>query len=81
MAKTIEFEDEDRIDISNEPMTSKEAAKKKILITEPHTTSIKLGSLEGVLQNAEITIIKGQNDKDRVTAQIAEIKAALNIVG
>ena len=39
MVKTYEFEDEERGDILNEPITEKEAAKKKILISQPEITN------------------------------------------
>ncbi len=81
MVKTYEFEDEERGDILNEPITEKEAAKKKILISQPEITNATLEELEFGLEQATMEKEMAQADFDRIIVQISEIKAALNIVG
>ncbi len=79
MAKTYEFENEERDDISKEPITEEEAAKKKILISQPEITNATLEELEFGLEQATMEKEMAQADFDRITIQIAEIKTALNI--
>lgn len=81
MAKTYEFENEKRDDFSKESITSEEAAKKKILISQPEITSATLEELEFGLEQATMEKEMAQTDFDRITVQISEIKTALNIVG
>ncbi len=79
MAKTYEFENEERDDIPNESITPEEAEKKKILISQPEITNTTLEELEFGLEQATMEKAMAQADFDRITAQIAEIKTALNI--
>ena len=80
MAKTFEFENEDRVDISKESITEEDAKGKQILITQPEDTSTTLMSLNGELQDAEVVKARAQAEIDRIAGEIDEVKIALNIV-
>jgi len=79
MAKEITFEDEDRDDVTKEPISPEDAAGKIINISQPVITTAKLSNLKAKLRALDIEKTENQKRIDNLTAEITEIETALNV--